>query len=263
MTFSMNHFGNNGSLGNQMFQYAFLKSMSVKHSVPFCIPPNEIFGKYYYQKLFSNIDECFDIICDRRLTNYSNFGEKQYHFDEDMFENPPEQDVNYIGFFQSEKYFENISDQLRNEDFKFKDYIVESSQSIVEEYDDAIALHIRRNDYLTNNNHPIQFNDYYVSALKKFPEDKIVLIFSDDISWCKEQEMFSGDRFLISETENSYFDFYIMSKCKYHIIANSSYSWWGAWLADSKNVIAPKIWFSGDCINHNTKDLYLKHWDIL
>jgi len=75
MTFSMNHFGNNGSLGNQMFQYAFLKSMSVKHSVPFCIPPNEIFGKYYYQKLFSNIDECFDFVVCRAVTNMTEFKE--------------------------------------------------------------------------------------------------------------------------------------------------------------------------------------------
>ena len=263
MTFSMNHLGNYGSLGNQMFQYAFLKSMSVKHDTPFCIPPNEIFGKYYYQKLFSNIDECFDIRCDRRMTEYPNIGEKHYHFDVDMFENPPKQNVNYVGFFQSEKYFKNIERQLRNEDFKFKDYIVESCKPIVEEYNDSIALHIRRNDYLTNNNHPVQPNEYYISALKKMPKDKEVLVFSDDITWCKQQDMFSDDRFVISETDNPYFDLYIMTKCKYHIIANSSFGWWATWLADSKNVIAPRNWFSGEIADHDTKDMYLSHWEII
>jgi len=54
-----------------------------------------------------------------------------------------------------------------------------------------------------------------------------------------------------------------MTKCKYHIIANSSYSWWGAWLANSRNVIAPKIWFSGEIASNDTKDLYLKHWKVI
>ena len=69
MTFSINHLGNNGHLGNQMFQYAFVKVMAKKYNTDFCIPPNEIFGKYYYQKLFSNIDEVLDIDIDSRSGN--------------------------------------------------------------------------------------------------------------------------------------------------------------------------------------------------
>jgi hypothetical protein len=263
MTFSMNHLGNNGSLGNQMFQYAFLKSMSVKHNVPFCIPPTEVFGKHYYQKLFSNIDECFDIKCPRRLVDSVSVIEKHFHFDQDMYENPPGKDINYYGFFQSERYFKDISDELRNNDFKFNDDIIEDCEPIVSEYKDSISLHIRRNDYLTNGNHPVQPIKYYISALSKMPKELPVLIFSDDPEWCKEQKIFDGDRFLISETDNPYFDLYIMTKCKYHIIANSSYSWWGAWLANSRNVIAPKIWFSGEIASNDTKDLYLKHWKVI
>ena len=180
-----------------------------------------------------------------------------------MNENPPGKDVNYYGFFQTEKYFKDISDELRNNDFKFNDNIVEDCESIVSEYKDSISLHIRRNDYLTNGNHPVQSIEYYSSALSKMPKELTVLVFSDDPEWCKNQELFSEDRFLISETNNPYFDLYIMTKCKYHIIANSSYSWWGAWLANSRNVIAPKIWFSGEIASNDTKDLYLKHWKVI
>jgi hypothetical protein len=262
MTFSFNQLGNNGHLGNQMFQYAFIKAVAKKYNTTFCIPPKEIFGKYYYQRLFSNIDDCFDIKCDRELKQYSSIHEKFFHYDSDLVENISG-NCNFVGYFQSEKYFKSIEDELRSVDFVFKNNIQEDCQEIVEEYTGSIALHIRRNDYVTNPSHPLQNNQYYSDALEQFPQDLPVLVFSDDIEWCKKQELFSEDRFLISETENPYFDLYIMSQCAYHIICNSTFSWWGAWLANSKNVIAPKNWFSGDCINHNTKDLYLPHWKIL
>jgi hypothetical protein len=262
MNFSINQLGNNGSLGNQMFQYAFIKAIAKKYNANYFIPPKEIFGKYYYKKLVSNIDECFDITCNRELKQYPTIHEKFFHYDDDLIENI-DSDSNFIGFFQSEKYFKNIESELRSKDFVFKKYIIDECSEIVKEYSGSISLHVRRDDYLTNENHPIQDNQYYVNALKQFPKDLPVLIFSDDIEWCKKQEIFSDDRFLISETENAYFDLYIMSQCHYHIICNSSFSWWGAWLADSKNVIAPKNWFSGNCAKYDTKDLYLPHWNLL
>tara|TARA_Y100000004_G_C8938090_1_gene422971 strand:- start:693 stop:1481 length:789 start_codon:yes stop_codon:yes gene_type:complete len=262
MTFSINHLGNNGHLGNQMFQYAFVKAMAKKYNTDFCIPPNEIFGKYYYQKLFSNIDEAFDIDCRREIGPYPDVNERFFHYDEELVEGITQKDVNFIGFFQSETYFKNIEDEIRK-DFTFKKEIREDCQDIVEEYKGNISVHIRRNDFLRNPNHPVQPNQYYIDALKEFPEDIPVLVFTDDIEWAKQQEMFSDDRFVISETDNAYYDLYIMSKCSYHVICNSTYSWWGAWLANSQNVIAPKNWFAGDCIGHDTKDMYLPHWKLL
>jgi hypothetical protein len=262
MEFSINELGNNGHLGNQMFQYAFIKAVAKKYNATFCIPPKEVFGKFYYQRLFSNIDECFDIECNREMKQYPNIHEKYFHYDQDLINNI-QGNHNFVGFFQSEKYFKDIEEELRSVDFVFKKDIQEECREIVQEYKGSIALHIRRNDFVTNPNHPVQSNQYYIDALEQFPQDLPVLVFSDDIDWCKKQEMFSDDRFLISETENAYFDLYIMSQCDYHIICNSTFSWWGAWLADSKNVTAPKKWFSGDCINHNTGDLYLLHWKII
>ena len=85
------------------------------------------------------------------------------------------------------------------------------------------------------------------------------LVFSDDIDWCKG--VFRGDRFTFIEGEKDYIDLYIMSQCKNNIIANSTFSWWGAWLNKNKNkkIVAPKKWF-GSLISHNTKDLIPKEW---
>lgn len=262
MSFSINSLGNNGHLGNQMFQYAFVKGMSIKHNRPFSIAPEEVFGKYYYQKLFSNVDECFNISCSRKITNYEQFQERFFEFDEDLFENPPHHDVDFVGYFQTEKYFSHIESQIRD-DFSFKSDIINPCKEFISQFDSVIGVHIRRNDFISNSNHPVQDNEFYQKALSEFDIDLPVLVFSDDIDWCKENPLFGKDRFMISETQDAYQDLCLLSLCTHHIICNSTFSWWGAWLANSKNVIAPKKWFSGDCINHNTKDLYLKTWEII
>ena len=262
MNFSINQLGNNGHLGNQMFQYAFVKGMALKHSREFFIPPNEIFGKFYYQKLFSNIDDAFDLKCNRNCTDYVTVSERFFHFDQELFENPLDENINYLGFFQSEKYFKHIENQIRV-DFTFRDEILNPCKEFMSSFDDVIGLHIRRNDFITNPNHPVQDDKYYIDALSEFSDDTSVLVFSDDIEWCKSNKLFDDERFMISETEDAYQDLCLLSLCTHHIICNSTFSWWGAWLANSKNVIAPKNWFGGDCINHNTEDLYLPHWRII
>jgi hypothetical protein len=100
-----------------------------------------------------------------------------------------------------------------------------------------------------------------------------VLVFSDSIDWCKEQEFFAPDRFMFSEPEDKYsdgalvpyIDLCLMSLCDHAIIANSSMSWWGAWLQKNPNkkVIAPKMWFGPAYSFHDTKDLYCEGWTVL
>ena len=105
--------------------------------------------------------------------------------------------------------------------------------------------------------------DYYAKALEHFKDNQIV-IFSDDPAWCKQQELFKDDdRFLVSEENNQYMDMCLMSLCVGHIIANSSFSWWGAWLSKSKDVIAPSKWFGPDKQHLETKDLYCEDWTII
>ena len=142
-------------------------------------------------------------------------------------------------------------------------------------------LHVRRGDpNLTDkrgfkwayvnlqDQHPTQPIEYYEEALKHLPDDMVVLVFSDSIDWVKEQPFFQHDRFMFSEPEDTYddgalvpyMDLCIMSLCDHAIIANSSMSWWGAWLQKNKNkkVIAPKMWFGSAYQFHDTKDLYPK-----
>lgn len=265
MTFSFNRLGNLGHLGNQMFQYAFIRSLSIKHNRNFIIPPKEVFGKHFYLQLRSCIDDCFELNCERDLGNFPTLQEGHFHFDSEIYENPSSENVDLFGYFQTEKYFKDVEKEIRK-DFVFKEEIYsptkEQFDSIVGK-NPTISLHIRRTDYVTNSNHPVQSIEYYHQALNELDQDLPVIILSDDPEWCKTQEIFSGDRFLISESDNCYVDLCLMSLCNYHIIANSSFSWWGAWLAKSKKVIAPKNWFGGDCINNLTKDLYCPDWIIL
>ena len=171
--------------------------------------------------------------------------------------------VSLYGFFQTEKYFKHIADEIR-EDFSFKDEIKNPCKEMINTVEDPISLHIRRGDFLINNaNHNNLTLDYYAKALDKFDSDRNVIIFSDDTQWCKEQELFSNDRFLVSESGDSYVDLCLMSMCSDFIIANSSFSWWGAWLANKGTVIAPKKWFGPNNAHLDTSDLYIKHWNVI
>ena len=112
--------------------------------------------------------------------------------------------------------------------------------------------------------HPPCTLEYYEEALSKFDSDRTVVIFTDDIEWCKNQELFKPDRFLISETGNNVYDLCLMTLCTDYIIANSSFSWWGAWLSQNPDpvVIAPSRWFgtTGYTAKNNTEDIVPDRW---
>ena len=136
---------------------------------------------------------------------------------------------------------------------------------MIEGVENPIALHVRRTDYIQNaENH---FNlpiEYYEAALKRFDANRNVIVFSDDPLWCHDEALFADDRFIISENEDNRVDLCLMSLCDDFIIANSTYSWWGAWLSSNKEkkVIAPVQWFgkTGYTKDHNTKDLIPDDW---
>ena len=132
--------------------------------------------------------------------------------------------------------------------------------------DTPIALHIRRGDFLINSaNHHNLGLDYYEKCLKKFDNDRTVIIFSDDSVSCKEQDLFSYYRFLVAEGNDSYTDLCLMSLCSDFIIANSSFSWWGAWLSKSVNkvVCAPEKWMGPDNSHLDTSDIVPDEWTIV
>lgn len=260
MTFSFNHMGNLGHLGNQMFQLAALIGLSRKHNRDFCIPHQQSFGMAYYQELRSNIYDAFDLKVHQGLSRFPTIQEEHFHFDKKLFDNPPKQDCNLYGFFQSEKWFKHVEDEVR-ETFKLKKEYEEVADFMRSQLEgQVIAIHARRTDYLTNPNHGALGLDYYERALELVPNNLKVIIFTDDPEWAKVQELFPDERFFVSETDCPYTDLALMAKCDYHIIANSSYSWWGAWLSNSKKVIAPKQWFGTPLETNKLDDLYCDWW---
>jgi hypothetical protein len=128
----------------------------------------------------------------------------------------------------------------------------------------VISIHVRRGDYLIHEHHLKMTPEYYSEGLSHMPEDIPVMIFSDGIEWCKEQDVFRGDRFIFAEGNNTGVDLCLQSLCKYHIIGNSSFSWWGSWLAKSKKTVAPSKWFHEVLYkDKDTKDLYIKEWIVI
>ena len=258
---AFNSLGLIGRLGNQMFQYAALRGIASRRGYDFGIPDSDFTDEWRSHQLF----EVFDLVnLPKQNIKYLDGGhapvvtEKHFHFDQTLFDLCPNE-VSLHGYFQSEKYFKHIEESIR-EDFTFRSHIQKPCNEMMDGLSDVISLHIRRTDYLTNNaNHYNLELDYYEEALHHF-DDQQVIIFSDDPNWCKEQDLFSDDRFMVSESKDNKIDLCLMSMCDNHIIANSSFSWWGAWLSNSKKVVTPINWF-GPNLNHNeTKDLIPKSW---
>ena len=266
---AFNHLGQLGRLGNQMFQYASLRGIARNRGYNFCIPNHKQVVKdpygfdmkieLFYPFKMVHVNASNIKLLDRGYAPVAE--EKHFHFDEILFNMCPDE-ISIAGFFQSEKYFKHIQHEIR-QDFEFKDQILEPCKEMIQSVGDAISLHVRRTDYLKNPNHTPLDISYYEKALSLINLDLPVIVFSDDIEWCKQQELFSGDRFMISESNDHYVDLCLMTLCKYHIIANSSYSWWGAWLAESKKVVSPSKWFGPSNSDKNLKDLIPETWEVI
>ena len=279
-----NHIGTIGRFGNQMFQYAALKGIAANREFEYTIPP---------ENSQVQIDN-YGLIEAFELTHNKNIGwieteniiqENHFHFDEDIFNKCPDK-VSVSGFFQTEKYFKHIEDEVRK-DFTFKSNWLDPCKEFRSQMgEEVIFLHVRRGDpgladkrgfkwaYVNlAHQHPVQPLEYYEKALAEFDESLPVVVFSDSIEWCKEQEFFQNDRFMFSEPEDThsdgalvpYLDMCLMSLCDHAIIANSSMSWWGAWLIQNPNkkVIAPSMWFGSDYADKDTKDLYCENWKVI
>jgi|TARA_B100000242_G_C42953420_1_gene442129 hypothetical protein len=263
-----NHLGRLGRFGNQMFQYAALRGIAANNQTNFCLPiyrdaMNDGVGNMNKTELF----DCFKMETVSELNiqaiDYSRpfVTEESFNFNPVVFNNCPDW-ITLYGFFQTEKYFKNVEQTIRK-DFQFKDEIQQPCddmmQGILEE-GQVVGLHIRRKDYLTNPNHHFVGIDYYEKALSMFPDSTNVLVFSDDSEWCHQQKLFEDDRFMISDNDSGYVDMCLMSMCTDFIIANSSFSWWAAWLGNKGKVVAPSNWFPDD---KDTSDLYCPDWEVI
>ena len=177
-----------------------------------------------------------------------------------------------LGYWQSEKYFVERSETIRS-DFTFRIPLDVCNRELVATLDRAntVSLHIRRGDYANNSKtkatHGLCSLDYYQAAVNYVAErveSPRFFVFSDDIAWAKENLKIKFPCQYIGHNQgtNSYIDMQLMSLCKHHIIANSSFSWWGAWLNPnvSKIVIAPSRWFAKPT---NVHDLFPPGWVML
>jgi hypothetical protein len=237
-----------GRLGNQMFQYAALRGISSHKGYWYSVPTNNL------------LKQCFKISDTLPNNNTKVISVERYEFDEEFFDSCPD-DVDICGYFQSEKYFKHIEQQIR-QDFTFHDNILSKCIEYKNQNfsnNKVISIHIRRTDYITDSNFECLSSDYYRNAIKLLPNFPVV-VFSDDPEWCKNE--FKKDSFIFSPFKDPSYDLCLMSLCDYHVIANSSFSWWGSWLSKSKQTIAPKRWFAGDFLKWNTRDLYIPNWII-
>ena len=170
---------------------------------------------------------------------------------------PQKKDLHLEGYFQSEKYFEDYKDQI----VSLFDIPIYSRQQGV------ISVHVRRGDYIRlAHKHPPVTVEYLSQAMNQFDKDRWkFMFFSDDINWCKEN--FKGERFLFSEGKSMKEDMGLQAACEHHIISNSTYSWWAAWLGeqrgnDNRIVIAPKQWFGPRYQDRvlQTRDIIPERW---
>lgn len=260
---SFNSLGNLGRLGNQMFQFAALKGIARNRGFDFYIPAPNMAGIVDNNVRYSdaNIYNLFELRNVKyKVTEYPIIKESTFNFDLELFNNCSD-NVDLFGYFQNEKYFKNIEEEIR-QDFTFRQETLKICKEFLNNQE-FISLHIRRGDYLTNSNHPLQPLEYYEKALTYFDSSLPVMIFSDDYQWCQTQKLFSSDRFYISENNTTEIDLCLQSLCTHHIICNSSFSWWGSYLADSKKTVAPKLWFSGENSDKDTTGIHRENWIVI
>jgi hypothetical protein len=261
-----------GRLGNQLFQFASLLGIADKtNSTPGIPLKNQTIKQEGCYDKFSNkwISYKLDLIDgfninikdSSEVNNINIFKETQHHFDNKLFE--ISDNIDLEGYFQTEKYFKHIEKEIR-EQLIFKPEIKSRALEIKSTIKNKIvSLHFRRGDYLGDPQlFPVLEIDYYQKALSYFDEeDYSFAIFSDDIKWCKS--IFGEDkRIYYIEGNNQFIDLCLMSLCDHNIIANSTFSWWGAWLNDNpdKKIIAPNKWFGPNLSHLNTNDIIPDNW---
>jgi Glycosyl transferase family 11 len=251
-----------GGLGNQMFQYAAARAYSLRTGHDFAVDLLDVQLNKDRNYELEHLNCCpkkvgvwhrvrnNGIIVDERVTTPEHFTSMTLdHLD-------------MIGYWQDERYFRDYEKQIRNDftlyekqirhDFTLYDALDDENNAAmlqqIRACENPVSVHIRRGDYVGNPVHPVMEPDYYLAAMNKIEldiENPTYFIFSDE---CQPM-LFRRNNIhdvTINDPNHGYFDLELMKNCKHHIIANSSFSWWGAWLGNNPErvVVAPKQWFS-------------------
>lgn len=282
-----------GGLGNQMFQYALGRKLSFQNQEELLLdcsffkeegthtPREYELGIFHLQANIATEEElsAFQQPSGSLLSRIRNkirrmngadktFIEVGHRFHPEVME--LKGDLHLTGYWQSEKYFSDIRQHLL-EDFVFKRPPEGKNKELLDKIQstNSISLHIRRGDYVTNEAansfHGLCTLDYYQSAVNHIAHryDTIHLyVFSDDIPWAEKNLNLGFPMTFVNHNQgkSSWEDMRLMSGCQHNIIANSSFSWWGAWLNDNSNkiVVAPQRWFATK--DNDNPDIIPERW---
>jgi hypothetical protein len=256
--------GNYGRMGNQMFQYATMYSLAKFNGYEFGIPFSCRNSENDYVDLC--LFDCFSNLSAKNCSNIKHqtrLQEDKSEFNSNFFKIPDNVDI--VGYFQSEKYFKQYREDILRE-FTFNDLIKQKCKNLKESLGNlCISIHMRFGDYeKLSHIYPRPTAEYYKTALEMLPSDATILLFSDDLNKASSFFKTVEKDFKIFNNLNKYEDMCLMAMCDYHIIANSSFSWWGAWLGNSKKTIAPKAWYGNDSTAPKYwDDIYCEDWVIL
>lgn len=274
-------------LGNNLFQYALGRNLALKNNTEllFDLSEQNRGRQQYLLNYLSHFNTTGCVanksqIAKIKLLNRFSFLNPKYknsvlneNFYEDSFGFDPKvlnapENAYIHGYWQSEKYFKDAETALRR-DFTFKNSEGDKYEEILNEINNSnsVSVHVRRGDYLWNKNQRIftACTPNYYYAAEKFISEKVsspkLFIFSDDIEWIKTNMSFHYPAVFVTDGNfKDYHELMLMAACKHNIIANSTYSWWGAWLNNNpgKIVVTPKKWFVIPTMNE--KDLLPLTW---
>ncbi|MFY9658377.1 MAG: alpha-1,2-fucosyltransferase [Methylocystis sp.] len=218
---SFNSLGKMGRLGNQMFQYAAIFAVARRRGFDFMIPPSSAEDLWVDHQLFA----AFELPGARYAGFSQGFSQAQaagFEYDPVFAETCPD-NSDLHGYFQSEAYFSDAADAVRRE-FAFRRTTTAEAESLLRAVaGEKISLHVRRGDYLAHaDRHPPCDPDYYARALKRLPPELPVVVFSDDIAWCRDHPPFRSDRFVLKQSASNIVDLCAMRLCDHHIIRTAA-----------------------------------------
>jgi hypothetical protein len=268
-----------GGMGNQMFQYALGRNLSIKYNTELKIDLSflkrrDMGSGFVYRDYDLDLFKVFEDFNINTNGNIMRVDEPYFHYSEDMMNAiskiSPSTNIQLNGYWQTPKYFNDIENIIRL-DFQFKDKVENSEDSSIRKMynliknTNSVMINVRRSDYLNSNFHGVMGNDFImngVDIIKSKVDNPHFFIFSDDIEWCRDNLKIDNMTLVDHTYKGHKFGYYLqlMSTCKHFIIPNSTFAWWAAWLNNSpdKIVIAPKQWFTDS--NINTNDIIPSNW---
>jgi hypothetical protein len=269
-----------GGMGNQMFQYALGRCLSLKYNTKLktdlsFLKRRDMGPGFIYRDYDLDL---FNVISDFKINPFRKIikvNEPHFHYSQELINDLDEKlkdgkNILLNGYWQTPKYFTDVENIIRL-DFQFKEKVENAQDNLIREMynsiknTNSVMINVRRADYLNTDFHGVMGNDFImngVESIKSKVDNPHFFIFSDDIEWCKENIKLDNMTIVDHHYKGHKFGYYLqlMSTCKHFIIPNSTFAWWAAWLNNSseKIVIAPKQWFTDK--NINTNDIIPSDW---